>query len=159
MMKSKRATRTAKKRLSKANSYLKEGKDEQFYDETLKALWGYLSDKLSMPVDELSKDAVRESLNSRSVSEDTINQFISILDHCEFAQYAAPPPDPLPKGKGESLHTGTPARRAGEKVLPPAGGEDFPPEADQPPAEGGAGMEEVYANGLQIISDIEHEIR
>ena len=115
LMKSKRATRTARKRLSKAKSYLKEGKDEQFYDETLKALWGYLSDKLSIPVAKLSKDAVRESLNSRSVSEDTINQLISILDHCEFAQYA--------------------------------------------PSTNAEGMEKDYANGLQIISDIEHKIR
>ena len=114
-MKSKRATRTARKRLSKAKSYLNEGKDEQFYDETLKALWGYLSDKLSMPVAELSKDAVRESLNRRSVSEDTINQFISILDHCEFAQYA--------------------------------------------PSANAKGMERVYTNGLQIISDIERAIK
>ncbi|MFH1319467.1 MAG: BatD family protein [Bacteroidota bacterium] len=88
LMKKKKATRIARKSLSKAKSFLREEKNEQFYDETLKALWVYTSDKLSMPVSELSKDSIRQLLYKRNVNEQTVNQFISILNHCEFTRYA-----------------------------------------------------------------------
>ena len=41
-----------------AGKYLKERNSERFYDETLKALWGYIGDKLLLPVSELSRDNV-----------------------------------------------------------------------------------------------------
>ena len=61
---------------------------EAFYDEVLKAMWGYISDKLNIPVSQLSKDNIEEELNKYGVSEDLIKAFISTLNECEFARYA-----------------------------------------------------------------------
>ena len=41
---------------------MKENKKEEFYDEVLRALWGYLSDKLSIPQANLTKDNVETEL-------------------------------------------------------------------------------------------------
>lgn len=88
LMKTKKANKVAKKRLKLAGNYLKEHKKEQFYDETLKAVWGYLSDKLSLPLSELSKDNVEAELNRYGADNDLIVRFMEILNTCEFAQYA-----------------------------------------------------------------------
>ncbi|MDR1437359.1 MAG: BatD family protein, partial [Candidatus Symbiothrix sp.] len=58
LMRTRKANKVATKRLKTANSYLKEDQREAFYDEILKAVWGYLSDKLSIPVSSLTKDNV-----------------------------------------------------------------------------------------------------
>jgi hypothetical protein len=59
-----------------------------FYDEVLKALWGYISDKLNIPVSLLSKDNIEEELVRYGVSEELIKAFIDTLNECEFARYA-----------------------------------------------------------------------
>ena len=59
-----------------------------FYDEMLKAIWGYLSDKLMMPVSELSKENIAAELASRQVSEELISKCVDLLSRCEFARYA-----------------------------------------------------------------------
>jgi hypothetical protein len=59
-----------------------------FYDEVLKALWGYISDKLNIPVSQLSKDNIEEELVRYGVSEELIKAFIDTLNECEFARYA-----------------------------------------------------------------------
>ena len=61
---------------------------EHFYDEVLKAIWGYLSDKLSLPLSELTKDNVATELEKYGAGEDLISTFNDILSRCEFAQYA-----------------------------------------------------------------------
>jgi tetratricopeptide (TPR) repeat protein len=83
-----KANKVAVKRLKKAAKLTKAGKDGEFYDEVLRALWGYVGDKLNMPVDKLTRDNIREQLLVYSVSDETINQFIGALDECEFARYA-----------------------------------------------------------------------
>ncbi len=83
-----KANKVAVKRLKKAAKLMKAGKDGEFYDEVLRALWGYVGDKLNMPVDKLTRDNIREQLLAYSVSDETINQFIGALDECEFARYA-----------------------------------------------------------------------
>lgn len=88
LMKTKKANKVAKKRLKLAGNYLKEHNKEQFYDETLKAVWGYLSDKLSLPLSELTKDNVEAELAKYGADSALINRFIEILNTCEFAQYA-----------------------------------------------------------------------
>lgn len=65
-----------------------ENKKNEFYDEVLKALWGYISDKLSIPVSQLSKDNIEAELTKHGVAEDIIKTFIGALDECEFARYA-----------------------------------------------------------------------
>ena len=88
----KKANKVATKRLKKAKNLLKIGKANDFYDEVLRALWGYVGDKLAMPVEQLSRQNISEKLSQRGVSEETIAKFIEALDECEFARYA--PGDP-----------------------------------------------------------------
>ena len=69
-----------------------------FYDEVLKALWGYLGDKLSVPVSELSKDNIAAKLAERQVSEALIGECMSLIGECELARYA-PALSHLPEAK------------------------------------------------------------
>ena len=87
-----RANKVATKRLKKAARLMADNKPSEFYDEVLRALWGYVGDKLNMPVEQLSHDNISQRLASRGVGEDTIAQFIGALDECEFERYA--PGDP-----------------------------------------------------------------
>lgn len=84
----KKATKIALKRLKKAADLLKKNDKEAFYDEVLRALWGYMSDKLSLPLAKLSRDNASSLMAERQVASDTINRFMHILDTCEFARYA-----------------------------------------------------------------------
>ncbi|GHV58414.1 aerotolerance-like protein [Bacteroidia bacterium] len=88
LVRTKKANKIASKRLKLANTYLKENKREPFYDETLKAVWGYLSDKLNIPVASLTKDNVETELVRYGVSEPLIRSFIDILNTAEFARFA-----------------------------------------------------------------------
>ena len=76
------------KRMKTAGKLLAENKKEAFYDEILKAMWGYISDKLSIPVSKLSKDNISEKLRKHGVDEDLIKEFLGVLDECEFARFA-----------------------------------------------------------------------
>lgn len=88
LVKNKKANKIAQKRLKIAQKLLKEGNKDKFYEEVLKALWTYLSDKLSIPVASLTKEQVTVELTSRSVNETNINQVVHVLNTCEFARYA-----------------------------------------------------------------------
>ena len=83
-----KANKVATKRLKKAARLMKEGKQGEFYDEVLRALWGYVGDKLNMPVEQLSRENISQQLSAHQVSSETIQQFIGALDECEFARYA-----------------------------------------------------------------------
>lgn len=83
-----KANAVAKKRLSAAGNLLKSGNIASFYEELLKASWGYLSDKFNIPLANLSRDNIREVLNSKGVDADDIDAFINVVDECEFARYA-----------------------------------------------------------------------
>jgi hypothetical protein len=87
-MRTRKANKMAIKRLKTANRYLKEQDKEHFYDEVLRAIWGYFSDKLSIPVARLSKNNIEEELSRKGISEQVAGKFIEILDTCEFARYA-----------------------------------------------------------------------
>ncbi len=87
-LRTKKANRTAVKRLKVAQKLLKENNKTEFYDEILKALWGYVSDKLSIPVSRLTKDNVAAELSAKSVSEEIISELENVLGECEFARYA-----------------------------------------------------------------------
>ena len=83
-----KANKVATKRLKKAAKLMAGGKQNEFYDEVLRALWGYVGDKLNMPVEQLSRENISQQLESHNVSGETISQFIGALDECEFARYA-----------------------------------------------------------------------
>ncbi len=87
-MRSKKADKMARKRLKKANQLMFQGKSGEFYDEVLRALWDYAGYKLNMPVEQLSRDNITESLASHHIAEANIDKFISALDECEFERYA-----------------------------------------------------------------------
>ena len=87
-----KANKVATKRLKKASKLMIENKPGEFYDEVLRALWGYVGDKLDIPVEQLSHDNISMRLSERNVNEETISQFIGALDECEFERYA--PGDP-----------------------------------------------------------------
>lgn len=87
-MRGKKANNVATKRLKKANRLMLDGKASLFYDEVLRALWGYVGDKLSIPVEKLSRENISQRLAERSVGDETIALFIGALDECEFERYA-----------------------------------------------------------------------
>lgn len=87
-MKAKNANKVATKRLQTANRLMLQGENSLFYDEVLKALWGYVGDKLNMPEEQLSRDNVSEKLSARGVDRQTIDKFIEALDECEYERYA-----------------------------------------------------------------------
>jgi hypothetical protein len=88
LMRNRKANKIALKRLKQAEHYLREQKSENFYEEVLRALWGYFSDKLSIPVARLSRDNVESELKSYGIDEELTSRFMQILDSCEFARYA-----------------------------------------------------------------------
>lgn len=85
---SRRADKLARRRLKKAYVQLRRNNSDSFYDELLKALWGYLGDKLKMPTSELMRDNIRQVLESNNIPEESISRFVDILDKCEFAKYS-----------------------------------------------------------------------
>jgi hypothetical protein len=87
-----KANKVATKRLKKASKLMADNKPGEFYDEVLRALWGYVGDKLNIPVEQLSHDNISQRLGDRGVGEETIAQFMGALDECEFERYA--PGDP-----------------------------------------------------------------
>ena len=114
LLKSRRANKVAMKRLSAAKKFLAEKKSEAFLDEMFRALWGFISDRLQIPVSQLSKENVSSILNQKNVSDGSVQQFIQTLDTCEMARFA--------RGMSES-------------------------------------NEEIYRQGIAIISKLEEEIK
>ena len=88
LVRNKKANKVAVKRLKVANKLLKENKKNEFYDEILKTLWGYMSDKLSIPVSQLSKDNISAELEKKGVNNDLIEEMKQLLNEGEFARYA-----------------------------------------------------------------------
>ena len=92
-MKGKKANKIATKRLRQANKLMLAGKSNEFYDEVLRALWGYVGDKLNMPAEKLSRENISEKLQSHNVDDNTISKFLSAIDDCEMMRFAPGDPD------------------------------------------------------------------
>ncbi|MCD8287728.1 MAG: BatD family protein [Porphyromonadaceae bacterium] len=86
--KTKKANKVAIRRLKVAGKYLQAHNSEPFYEETLKAVWGYVSDKLLLPLSKLTRDNIAVELQKYGADEELINRLIQIIDTCEFARYA-----------------------------------------------------------------------
>lgn len=82
-----RANKVARKRLKLAEGFMKSHQSEKFYEELLKAMWGYLSDKLSMPASQLTRQNIVDTLSGRGVPSELCDRVIKILDECEMARY------------------------------------------------------------------------
>lgn len=87
-VKNKAATKMARKRMKLAAVAMRAHNGEQFYEEVLKALWGYMSYKLNIDRAELNRDNISDILLKKGVSEDMIKEFMTVLDTCEYARYA-----------------------------------------------------------------------
>lgn len=87
-VKNKRANKVARKRLKRSAILLKKDDQEGFYEELSRALWGYVSDKLSIPPSQLTKDNVRTILLESGGEASASEEFLNILDTCEYARYA-----------------------------------------------------------------------
>lgn len=83
-----KAGKVASKRLKKAAACMKAGQRENFYDEMLIALWGYVGAKLNIPTSELNRQNVADRLSDAGTSADVISSLVAVLDDCEFAKYA-----------------------------------------------------------------------
>lgn len=88
LVRTKKANKVAVKRLKIAKKLLAENRKNDFYDEILKTLWGYMSDKMSIPVSQLSKENVASELEKRGVDSMLIDELNSVLNEAEFARYA-----------------------------------------------------------------------
>lgn len=88
LMKNRRASKMARSRLKNAGRLLKVNKNQQFYEEVLKACWGYLSDKLLIPVSGLNRENARSALLEKMVGEDSVNKMMDVIELCEYARYA-----------------------------------------------------------------------
>jgi hypothetical protein len=96
LLRDKKASKTARKRLRKAEKCLQNNQNEVFYIEISKVLWGYISDKFHIPVGQLSLDTAEQKLSERNMQEDSIKEFISTLNDCEYVRFA-PSPDITPE--------------------------------------------------------------
>lgn len=88
VVRGKRANKVAVQRFRTAEKHMKNGDKNGFYEEMLKALWGYMSDKFNIPVSNLTKENVREELQKRGISSDAARHFTDIISQCDEAQYS-----------------------------------------------------------------------
>jgi hypothetical protein len=87
-VRNRKAGKVAGKRLKEASACLKRSETDRFHEEILKAIWGYLSDKLNIPVADLNRSNVVAVLKEKGIGDDDINSLTGILDRCEYARYA-----------------------------------------------------------------------
>lgn len=83
-----KANAVATKRLKKAKRLMIDNNSGEFYDEVLRALWGYIGDKLHLPVAQINRENISEQLTDHGVGEEIISKFLEALDECEFERYA-----------------------------------------------------------------------
>ena len=87
LVKGKRANKMAVKRFRIAEKYMREQDRRAFYEEMLRALWGYLGDKFNIPVADLTREVVRAELSRRGASAEA-ESIIAVIARCEEAQYS-----------------------------------------------------------------------
>jgi hypothetical protein len=85
---SRKASRNAKKRLKQAYTLSRNGEEKNFHEEINRALWQFMSDKLRIPVADLTKDSVKENLTKSGISETLVTQLLSTIEYCEMYSYA-----------------------------------------------------------------------
>lgn len=88
LVRGKRANKVALQRFRAARQYMEEQNRHAFYEEMLRALWGYMSDKFNIPVSNLTKEYVREELSKRGITPDEAQRFSQIITQCDEAQYS-----------------------------------------------------------------------
>ena len=84
----KSANKVAVKRLRKAEQLMKKNQKNDFYDEVLRAMWGYVGDKLTISTANLNKDSIEDTLRAQKIPDEIVNALLHVLNDCEFARYA-----------------------------------------------------------------------
>lgn len=87
LVKGRRANKVAVQRFRAAEKYMREQNRHAFYEEMLRALWGYISDRFNIPVSDLTKESIREELTRRGAAEQA-KDITAIISLCEEAQYS-----------------------------------------------------------------------
>ena len=87
-VRSRKANRMARKRLKRAYAYMKAGDRNNFYDEIISSLWGYVGDKLRIPGSELNRENITGKLAMQGISDDDTERLIKLIDDVEFEKYA-----------------------------------------------------------------------
>ncbi len=87
-VRTKKASKTALRRLRRAREMIGSGNQPAFFEELLRALWGYLGDKLSIDVASLTKERVRAELLERDLEPEACDDLLDLIAECEFAQYS-----------------------------------------------------------------------
>lgn len=82
-----RANRVVSKRLKTARSFMNAHENDKFYAELAKAMWGYISDKLSIAPSQLLRDNIASQLENYGASAQTTEELLSVLDECEMARF------------------------------------------------------------------------
>jgi hypothetical protein len=88
LVKNRRANKVAIQRFHAAEKFMREGNRHAFFEEMLRALWGYMSDKLNIPVANLTKENIREELQRRGCAADIAQLYTEIISRCDEAQYS-----------------------------------------------------------------------
>ena len=87
-VRNRKAGKIAVKRLKNADICLKNNEFDKFYEEVMKALWGYFSDKLNIPKADLTKTRITSALSGKKIDEAAIEKLNEILDRCEYVRFA-----------------------------------------------------------------------
>lgn len=82
------ARKIATEKLSQAKTFLDQQNARSFYDEISKGMYGYIGDKLGIPLSQMGKENISQQLTSLGVSETTRERFMGILKTCEMALFA-----------------------------------------------------------------------
>ncbi len=88
LVRNRKAGRSARARLKKADRFRKSGDTDRFYEEIGKAIWGYLSHKLNIETSGLSREVILEHLELRKVPEEPQSELLRILEESEFSRFA-----------------------------------------------------------------------
>lgn len=88
LMRRKKANKIALRRMALAKKLLQQKNENGFYNEVIRALWEYLSDKLFIPQSDLSKDNIADKLQEKNVAEEKIESLRNTLDTCEQALFS-----------------------------------------------------------------------
>ena len=88
LVRNRRANKVAVQRFRQAERYMREGNRHAFFEEMLRALWGYMSDKLNIPVSSLTKESIREELQRRGCPAEDAQLYTDIISRCDEAQYS-----------------------------------------------------------------------
>lgn len=87
-MRIRKARKAAERRLLMAKKYLEAKETNAFYDEVFRALWGYVSDKLNIPVVQLNKENVAKIFRDKNVPVTLADKFLEGIAECEFARFS-----------------------------------------------------------------------